>query len=322
MKAIETIYKGYRFRSRLEARWAVGFDAMRIAWTYESEGYEKQFSNGRMERYLPDFYLPETKTWVEVKGEMTPAEALRLAEFLDYGCPLPHVDDSYDPPNEWPQSCPGLLVLGDIPDPDCGLTLHRLVTHGKALHPGWAYFTPPGHGNVPGRLKRAPRDFLEGLRWATAEPRLNVSHGFDGLCIDESEAVHLFSPRALSLRTELCFPEVQSAYRAARSARFEHGETPTPPSSPKLPEYVAAILPPVPPPLPPPAICDFAAFMQRMAPIFAADQAGAMARMQTVLAPLGLKSPAQLALLPDLIVQVEMGFHAARDTVPPTTNSA
>jgi hypothetical protein len=51
--------------------------------------------------------------------------------------------------------------------------------------------------------------------------------------------------------------------------------------------------------------------MARMAPIFAADQAGAMARMQAVLAPLGLTSPAQLAARPDLIMQVEMGFHAS-----------
>lgn len=54
IKAIETYYKGYRFRSRLEARWAVFFDALRIEWQYESEGYE--LSNG--EHYLPDFFLP------------------------------------------------------------------------------------------------------------------------------------------------------------------------------------------------------------------------------------------------------------------------
>ena len=28
IKAIETVYNGYRFRSRLEARWAVFFDAL------------------------------------------------------------------------------------------------------------------------------------------------------------------------------------------------------------------------------------------------------------------------------------------------------
>jgi hypothetical protein len=32
IKTIETIYNGYRFRSRLEARWAVFFDAMGIKY--------------------------------------------------------------------------------------------------------------------------------------------------------------------------------------------------------------------------------------------------------------------------------------------------
>ena len=35
LKAIETEYKGYRFRSRLEARWAVFFDACGVKWEYE-----------------------------------------------------------------------------------------------------------------------------------------------------------------------------------------------------------------------------------------------------------------------------------------------
>ena len=40
IKPIETVYKGDRFRSRLEARWAVFFDAARIKWEYEPEGYD------------------------------------------------------------------------------------------------------------------------------------------------------------------------------------------------------------------------------------------------------------------------------------------
>ena len=39
IKAIETYYKGYRFRSRLEARWAVFFDAAGIKYEYEPEGF-------------------------------------------------------------------------------------------------------------------------------------------------------------------------------------------------------------------------------------------------------------------------------------------
>jgi hypothetical protein len=53
MKAIETKYKGCRFRSRLEARWAVFFDVLGVAWEYEPEGFEL----GGGVRYLPDFAL-------------------------------------------------------------------------------------------------------------------------------------------------------------------------------------------------------------------------------------------------------------------------
>jgi len=53
IKAIETQYKGYRFRSRLEARWAVFFDALGIEWEYEREGYDL----GDAGWYLPDFWI-------------------------------------------------------------------------------------------------------------------------------------------------------------------------------------------------------------------------------------------------------------------------
>src|SRR2546430_1874657 len=66
-RAIETRYKGYRFRSRLEARWAVFFDTLGIAYRYEPEGFNL---NGLL--YLPDFYLPteQPASWVEVKPEI------------------------------------------------------------------------------------------------------------------------------------------------------------------------------------------------------------------------------------------------------------
>jgi hypothetical protein len=62
-KAIETIYDGYRFRSRLEARWAVFFKALNIYYEYEKEGFD--LDNAGL--YLPDFYIPETNTWIEIK---------------------------------------------------------------------------------------------------------------------------------------------------------------------------------------------------------------------------------------------------------------
>lgn len=65
IKAIETQYKGYRFRSRLEARWAVFFDALGIEWEYEPEGYDL----GEAGWYLPDFWLPKCQWHFEVKGQ-------------------------------------------------------------------------------------------------------------------------------------------------------------------------------------------------------------------------------------------------------------
>lgn len=53
LKIKDTYYKGYRFRSRLEARWAVFFDACGVDWEYEPEGYD--LGNGMS--YLPDFKL-------------------------------------------------------------------------------------------------------------------------------------------------------------------------------------------------------------------------------------------------------------------------
>lgn len=63
VKAIETNYNGYRFRSRLEARWAVFFEAAFIDYEYEPEGFV--LDDGTC--YLPDFYLPQFHMYVEIK---------------------------------------------------------------------------------------------------------------------------------------------------------------------------------------------------------------------------------------------------------------
>jgi hypothetical protein len=85
IKAIDTRYAGCRFRSRLEARWAVFFDHMGIVWEYEPQGFEvsRRITDPGGDtrfRYLPDFWLPELQggVWGEVKGSLTPADTKRL----------------------------------------------------------------------------------------------------------------------------------------------------------------------------------------------------------------------------------------------------
>ncbi len=60
---IETVWQGWRFRSRLEARWAVFFTALNLGFIYEMEGFDL----GAAGWYLPDFWLPLVKMWGEVK---------------------------------------------------------------------------------------------------------------------------------------------------------------------------------------------------------------------------------------------------------------
>lgn len=80
IKAIETKYKGYRFRSRLEARWAVFFDVLRLKWDYEPEGFE--FDGFR---YLPDFLLTtgDGNVWLDIKprGDLSREDELKMLAF-------------------------------------------------------------------------------------------------------------------------------------------------------------------------------------------------------------------------------------------------
>lgn len=112
---IETVYRGCRFRSRLEARWAVFFDAAGIRWEYEPEGFALS-----SRAYLPDFWLPRSKAFLEIKprldgllwaeqiAEIKPA-LMELADksghevFLVVGSPAlkEHTDDGMNF-DEWP----------------------------------------------------------------------------------------------------------------------------------------------------------------------------------------------------------------------------
>jgi hypothetical protein len=113
IQAIPTRYKGYHFRSRLEARWAVFFDAVGWKWEYEPQGFDL----GDGIKYLPDFLVADH--WVEVKAApLTPAETekakrlCRLTEqcvILAIGTPeavalsaLPGF--AWDPTGRWDQS--------------------------------------------------------------------------------------------------------------------------------------------------------------------------------------------------------------------------
>jgi len=63
IKPIPTIYNGVQYRSKTEARWALFMGKLGLTYEYEPEGFD--LHSGR--RYLPDFYIHDFKTYLEVK---------------------------------------------------------------------------------------------------------------------------------------------------------------------------------------------------------------------------------------------------------------
>lgn len=90
VQAIQTTYNKHHFRSRLEARYAVFFEALGWDWQYEPEGFDLPF-NGY---YLPDFfvtppswcYWPTGPFWLEVKADARRTSRLEREKLQELCC--------------------------------------------------------------------------------------------------------------------------------------------------------------------------------------------------------------------------------------------
>lgn len=206
IKAIETEYKGHLMRSRLEARWAVFFDALHVPWHYEEQGYD--LPSGR---YLPDFRLEGgallgTKDlWVEVKGKLEHADFLKV------------VRAAYELPRDrglpaWPQ----LLVLGEVPEPGDPTVQTRIDARPNGefalQRVRWRRFFPDvGFGRYTTEPIGDPEVFpIADLEQWTEEGTAGIRYWAAGALCD------------YSLKLDR---DVDAAHRAARSARFEHGQS-------------------------------------------------------------------------------------------------
>lgn len=200
IQAIQTEYAGHLFRSRLEARWAVFFDSMKIEWRYEAQGYE----DGTGARYLPDFHLPALNAWCEVKGgdEALRRDAPRMTKTLQQGGPVP------------------LILLGEIPAADARIVFHpTLVPRGAGdLCRTWSIFA----GSKLFVFNRAGEDFsldVQAFMLLLGLPEGTLSEDVN---FDDPD----WSVAAVTLPIVSAAPrgDPSAAYRAARQARFEHGE--------------------------------------------------------------------------------------------------
>lgn len=206
IKPIETIYNGYYFRSRLEARWAVFFDTLGIQYEYEPEGFK--LSDGTM--YLPDFYLPAFNYYVEIKGfnkhlrkdldkvENFVSEIKKSVAILSkipysknaegmYWFPVIHYQSAY---HNYTNKCYFLFMCDDE---KAYIEDGFYVGHNKY----WSWFTT------------------------------NVANA-DALAYKSIQAIsgEELNDKDCDIRIAFDFSKINKALLKARQARFEHGEKP------------------------------------------------------------------------------------------------
>ena len=207
MKAIETVYDGHRFRSRLEARWAVFFNTAGIKYEYEPEGFELKDGT----RYLPDFYLPELDVYAEVKADSPDAEEdiNRAKRFI-----------------EWGGKIKTIIVLSTIPGECDGGLWHFpcFFWWDHYVVDGWWFFYD-GEDGVIGNVSRAP--------YLRPFPTWKKDYVFSPKAVSDKvlrqECPYKYRHYIQSICDEIELEMDQNrrtfeAYDDARKARFEYGE--------------------------------------------------------------------------------------------------
>lgn len=249
---ITTEYNDYRFRSRLEARWAVFFDSLGITYKYEEEGYDL----GDGVRYLPDFWLPRHDCWIEIKKGEPSAEELHTAGLLAAqsgkwvdifaGDPHPGTFKVIALQSTRPQHQPSLwpYVERAVREKDEGL-LHILSFARHGLY--WREFVPlmGKWGNHIPHESKVP--YFQQERLLTVCPQcLGLVFGWPGGLLHKYKIIECSCGELHDVYTgetermpdhegwcHFCeqqgtadHPRLSQAFKAARQARFEHGERP------------------------------------------------------------------------------------------------
>jgi hypothetical protein len=183
--AIETPYRGHRFRSRAEARWAVFFDHMEWTWEYEKEGYDLDGL-----RYLPDFWLPDISCWFEVKGtDPSRTEMIALSRLV------------------YKSKRKAILAIG-APQEDEHQLIHFTVSLAERWYSEFSDETATAYVGL-NHVSGSPAKFTLGQ--STKRKLCIFPHGF------EHAGIQIGNDVETGLLTE--------AYTAATRARFEHGES-------------------------------------------------------------------------------------------------
>ena len=194
IRSIDTEYKGYLFRSRLEARWAVFFDELGVRWEYEPEGI--LLSDGSY--YLPDFYLIDFHCYFEVKrrcikGTQEGDEAIRK---ISNGMGS----------NSWA----GIIAFGDPWDDDLTIFCQETDDGGGGPYTARVTIGISRHAKAPVLFSFGDR------RERTFYTRF----------CEDLEVIPMETKWGGYKYSDLVIHSVKMARLKARQARFEHGQTP------------------------------------------------------------------------------------------------
>lgn len=74
------VYKDKSFDSSWEVEYAKFLDSKNIKWIREPKGFE-YFLNNKKRVYYPDFYLPETNEYIEIKGYEIEQDKVKWEQF-------------------------------------------------------------------------------------------------------------------------------------------------------------------------------------------------------------------------------------------------
>lgn len=237
IKSIETTYKGCRFRSRLEARWAVFFDSLKLQWEYEKEGYE--LADGA--RYLPDFWLPSMDCFFEVKGAPTTnlerqtamqlsIESKKIVAIASGFMNIEELRVGSRSFGEWPAKGFNIEVFAGEPHSMWHAVSHAFPmwnwTFEKDLPPFLRETFPDEQ--IPEDDTEATRELLVKLDRQYFRAKRGTEHPKYKWGRYEGSVSWARGPKGnycFALEPDPKLNEISDAYKAARSARFEFGES-------------------------------------------------------------------------------------------------
>ncbi len=244
MKAIETVYRGYRFRSRLEARWAVFFDEAGIDWRYEHEGIEAVAWDDRIANAIPEHVANTAAALCDYnvawKNHIPSTSSDEERSCLNCKCGhgskvVRYLPDFYLPKSGIHVEVKGsddalsadalrifevcanakirVVILGDIPIRDqlFGLQFHPIIGPGGSSN---SIDLQHGAWTTSGNLECWPESSLNYFREKDFEPERWAKRP----SLDSGPFVG----------TRRAYKSILNAYDSARQARFEHGQVGAP----------------------------------------------------------------------------------------------